>query len=798
MRWMLGMACLAGLPGLPMAHADDWPCFRGPNISGVSSEKLPFGDTDAISLEVAWKKPLGSGYSGISIVGDRLVTMFSDGKSDFVIALREKDGSELWRYELGPTYVGHDGSHTGPVATPAIAEKRVFALGPRGNLVALDLDSGSVIWKVDLPSDLKAPAPMYGFGASPLVLDGVLVVGVGGETAIAGLDPATGKVLWRVGNDTMQYQTPARFDWKGKPHVLAASDKFLYCLDAKTGEVAWEKEHGGNEHEAGILVPIPLGGSRVFMNSKRDSSVLVDLVPSDLGVEIKQVWEEKSLRSTFNLPILYGGHLYGYGGRLLTSVEPSSAKQLWRSRDPGDGFALIVDGRLIVLTKEGGVHVAAASGKGYEELASTTVFTDLAWTPPSFANGHIYARSLGEIARIDLRPGSREVRERDPVTPEVAYGSRLRSFLKDVGAASDKAPVVDSFMASIDSFPLIEAPDIVHFLYRGPASDMAVAGDFAGARQERAMRRLEGTDVFYYSTKLSPEARSSYVFYEDFRRILDPRNPRKVQTGVFNEDMDLSFTGEPLAMSWFAMPEWRQPPHLREPSGRRGRIETHELESAALGSKHTIDVYLPAGYDEGQRRYPVLYVHGGDAARRDGQYVESLDNLVGTTVRPMIAVFIRGSSMGQPKYPEMFGKELVPFVDEKYRTIAAADARANFGGGFSAFDATICTFKNPGLVGKLAVQSLYIFEFLRVMLEPMPSASELPLTIYIEWGRYDLHNPHEAWDVRKSDEEFVKELREKGFAVSGGEVVDGTGWPSWRNRTDVVLKFLFLKESSPP
>lgn len=797
-RWALWMTCVAVHASVPMVRADDWPSFRGPNFDGVSGEKLSFGESDAIALEVAWKRPLGSGYSGIALVGDRLVTMFSESKSDFVIALREKDGSELWRYDLGPTYAGHDGSHTGPIATPAIAGNRVLALGPRGNLVALQLDSGELLWKADLPADFKAPTPMYGFGASPLIVGGVLIVAVGGESALAGLDPGTGKVLWRAGKGGMQYQTPARFEWKNKPHLLAASDKFLFCVEPGTGETAWEVEHGGNEQESGILTPIPLGGPRVFMNSKRDASVLVDLIPNESGVELKQVWEEKSLRSTFNLPILYREHLYGYCSRFLTCVEPATAKQLWRSRAPGDGFTLIVDGRMIVLTKEGSVHLAAASPAGYEELASAAVFGDLAWTPPSFANGRLYARSLGEIARVDLRPATREVQASERPTADAAPGTRLRDFLQEVAAATDKGAVVDKFMSSIDSFPLLESPDIVHFIYRGPASDMAVAGDFLGARQERSMQHVEGTDVFYYSTRLEPEARSSYVFYEDFRRLLDPKNPRKAQIGIFTEDMDMSFTGAPLEMSWLAMPKWRLPKHLEEPSGPRGRVESHELDSAALGGKHTIDVYLPAGYEADDRRYPVLYVHGGDAARRDGRIVESLDNLIGKTVQPVLAVLLRGGSLGQPKYSEMFGKELIPFVDGKYRTIATAETRANFGGGFSAFDATLCTFKNPGTAAKLAVQSLFIFEFLRVMLEPLPTASDMPLTVHIEWGRYDLRNPHEAWDIRTSDAEFVKELRDKGFKVSGGEVLDGTGWPSWRNRTNVVLEALFPMPSNSP
>jgi outer membrane protein assembly factor BamB/enterochelin esterase-like enzyme len=792
----LALCCAAALLAPSAAQAADWPGFRGPRIDGIAAEKLPFAPQSGIEFEIAWKKALGSGYSGVSIVGDKLVTAFSDGKSDIVVGLRAKDGGEIWRHDLGPTYEGHDGSHTGPIATPLIVGNLAIVLGPRGNLVALNLDSGEVAWKLDLPTEFKAPPPFYGFGASPVLIEGVIILGVGGDTAIAGLDPASGKVLWKVGSDKIQYQTPAPFTWKGKPHVLAASDTMLYCIDPKSGAVAWEKQHGGSEHESGVLIPIPISGSRVFMNSKRDSSVLIDLVSQDSGVELKQVWEDKSLRSTFNLPILHGGNLYGYCSRFLTCVEPDGPKQLWRSRAPGDGFMLIADNRLIVLTKEGSIHIANASPAGYEEIAQAKVFNDLAWTPPSFANGRVYARSLGEIARIDLKSADRVAAKDKAADPLTVPGTAFAAVLKDLAASPDKSTLIDRFLGSHPDMPFIEQPDVVHFIYRGPAKDMAIAGDFIGARQEQPMKRVEGTDLFYYSTKLEPDVRASYIFYEDYKRILDPRNQRKAQTGVFNEDMDMSFTGQPLELSWFAMPNWRMPDHLREPSGPRGRIESHELDSAALGKKHTVEVYLPAGYESGDRRYPVLYVHGGEAAKREGMFVESLDNLLGKSVQPLIAVFIREGSFGQPKYPEMFGTELIPFIDGKYRTIAEPHGRANHGGGFSAFDAILCTLKLPGTVGKVAAQSLFIFDFLETMLQPIPEPSDPPLTIYIEWGRYDLRNPHEAWDIRKSDEKFVKELRDKGYKVTGGEVPDGTGWPSWRNRTNLVLETLFPVKST--
>jgi len=54
---------------------------------------------DRLRLEVVWKQPLGSGYSGVAVADGQVVTMLSDGKHDVVAAFNAADGRERWRYD---------------------------------------------------------------------------------------------------------------------------------------------------------------------------------------------------------------------------------------------------------------------------------------------------------------------------------------------------------------------------------------------------------------------------------------------------------------------------------------------------------------------------------------------------------------------------------------------------------------------------------------------------------------------------------------------------------------------------
>lgn len=133
---LIGFAAFAAVliaSWTPAAETGDWPGFRGARGDGVSDETGVFGD-GGVWLEVTWKRPLGKGYSGVSVADGRVVTMFSDGESDVVIGLDAVDGRERWRYAVAETYKGHDGSQDGPIATPVIADGRVFALGPAASL----------------------------------------------------------------------------------------------------------------------------------------------------------------------------------------------------------------------------------------------------------------------------------------------------------------------------------------------------------------------------------------------------------------------------------------------------------------------------------------------------------------------------------------------------------------------------------------------------------------------------------------------------------------------------------------
>ena len=794
------VAALLGLAWTAPAAADEWPGLRGPNHDGSAARGSGFGAGSGAPV-VRWRARLGSGYSGIAVSGGRAVTMFADGGDDVLAAFDEATGREVWRIRVGDRHRGINGSFDGPTSTPHIADGRVFALDPAGHLLAADLATGRELWRVDLPAREGAQKPEFGFVSSPLVAGGVVVVQVGGPGhAIVGFDPLTGERRWTLGDDVVQYQSPAVVRVGRRDIVVAVGDARLMGIDPASGEALFDQPHGGEPVwiAANSAVPMPAGNGRLFVKTHVDNSTMYRLVEAADGrISAKTLWTAPVLRQTYAVPVYHDGHLYGMNGRtVLTCVDAETGEMKWRTREAGDGFPTLAGDQIVLVTKSHTLHVGPASPEGWKERARLELFDDVSWTFPTVVGDALFARSMGELVRVDWKAEGASF----PAARPAIASPTLARFLEDLERVPDRAAAVDAFLARLGPGPLVDPPDRVVFLYRGPARDVAIASDVIGIRREDPLNRVPGTDLFYYEAQVEPASRVSYQFIPDFGRPgPDARNPRRVPGAEPGEEA-----------SSLAMPGWVEPAHLAEaPEGRRGRLETVEFASSLRpGAKATLHVYLPAGYDRGGGRYPVAYVLDGDGARAQGLVPRSLDNLIPERVAPALVVFHGRMEWGswKPSPPEavrarieLLVKEVVPLIDARFPTMPEPAARAVVGQGVDSVTAIAAAFAPPGLFGALGVQSVFLLDVVEDFLKPQVRlASERPLRLYHDWGLYGLASTREARDLRAANRRFNEYLRSKGYEPGGGEAKDGDGWASWRNRTDKLLGALFPPAAQDP
>jgi enterochelin esterase-like enzyme/outer membrane protein assembly factor BamB len=782
---LLGLTICIALLTSPATRPADWPRWRGPNQDGIAPESGMFG-IEPFALKLAWSRPLGLGYSGISVVDGRLVTMLADGEFDDLVAIDVSSGEEIWRYRIAVMSPSKGGSEGGPTSVPSIDDGIVYGLGARGDLFAVRMKDGSELWSKRLDRDLGAPPPHFGFTTAPLVVDDLLFVQAGGADgrSLVGLRKTTGEVVWSVGDDAVAYQSPILATLAGRLQIVAYTGKQAMGLVPESGEILWSHEHGMGQE--GSSSPVMLGGDRILLPGYQ-STAAIRISRSGDGYAVDEVWRSSSLKGSFATPVVHEEFIYGFSGDFLTCVSAEDGETVWKSRPPGGNGLIVVDGHLVIFGAQGAIVVAQASPDGFEEKTRVKVSEHGSQTYPSFADGTIFVRNTRDIAAVTITHDIAPVADRVSTPP----ANDFEAFVRKIERSEDSQQQIDEFMNAQERFPIVERNELVHFVYRGNVDDVAITGTMTEVQVEEPLERIGSSDLYYKTYPIEAGARWEYRFNVDFENPQpDPLNPRRVPSG----------DGE---VSELVMPGWTAPRHIEPYTGSApGRVESFELQSKILGNTRQIKVYLPPGYDGGTDAYPILILEDGEAWLELADLPNSLNNLIGNKISPLIAVFVEmpkraaRDEMGGPRaadHVRMLADELVPRLDESYRTLGGPESRGIVGTASGALMAAFTVIERPEVFGKSGGLSIQLFE---------PLTSELMTAIeqkkggaatqfLIIWNRYELRREDWGLDFGEDSRRMMEALRTNGYDVDGGEVQDGAGWGSWRAHVAELLESFF-------
>ncbi len=757
------------------ASGERWGQFRGPTALADALPDSEFG------LAVAWTRDLGSGYSSVSIADGKAITMYTSDDVDVVVALDAATGDEVWRYRLGEKYTGHDGSTDGPLSTPAIGDDTVYVLGPNGQLVALGLDDGAEKWRRDLGED-DSSTPDYGYTSSPVIAGELVILATGGEGhSITAFDSDTGKPRWAIGDDSVSYQTPILIELGEHLVLVAPTDRFLQALDPKTGELLWQHQHTDGQRGEDSAHVTPVDDQRFLV--KYDRGAKLYQAKSD-GIE--ELWETNAFANTYAIPVLVDDHFYGFTGAFLTAASIETGEIAWRSRSPGGRGLSLIGSTLAINAPNGDLVLVDPSPEGYRELTRTAALEQGDYAFPSFANDTFVVRNLQQIAalRVD-RSAAPRVAEVDPADRLKGELGQWIANLETLPEAERQA-AVDARSAEVEATPLFEDDGLVHFVLRGEFEDVGLGGDLVPQGQNVGLHRLAGTDLYFTSLELDPKAQYTYFFTVDYGQpSTDPHNPYSVDNGF-------------VVFSELRMPEWPTSPHLEQPApdAPRGALDTFQFHSEILDNTRELKIWRPADYGrDPETRYPLLVVNHGDNLLRGGLMQNTLDNLVGHSVAPLIAVFVPrldAVEYGGPSaddYTRFLIEELLPHVDRHYLT--DGKSRAIMGPGSAGVAAVYAAFQHPEVFQKAATQSFYPISPAEDRLPEMISAATAkPEHVYVVWSHHDY-----AFDpARRSDDAskaLVEQMKSAGVGHTEHIADYSPGWGGWRGQDDEVLATLF-------
>jgi len=388
-------------------QAPDWPRFRGPDGSGVSTETAWNPRALAGNPRILWTANVGIGLSNFSAQGDRLFTMGWKDHQDSVMCLDVSSGKEIWRYSYPRATVDPYGTQT----TPVIDGEYLYALGNHGESFCLGTADGALLWKKNIVTDYKAFYPVHNFGASP-VIDGDLLLLNANDSGIA-LDKRTGNLVWNSSAtvtadlSVQSYATPTLDDVNGSRCALLFAGLGLYSVEVKTGKVDWFFSWDMGS-VLNVATPVRFENKVLISSAEVGLGTLLDMAGDKPAV----LWQNDSMRIHTNASVYIDGCLYGCcgdaGGGYPTSlrcVDAGSGEVKWEQRMKLSSVTGAA-GRLIILDESGKLRIAETTPTAYTEISSwqlPTSFLPKWWTPPLLYRGRIYCRNLmGELVCIDV------------------------------------------------------------------------------------------------------------------------------------------------------------------------------------------------------------------------------------------------------------------------------------------------------------------------------------------------------------------------------------------------------------
>lgn len=437
------------------AKTSDWPRVLGPTNDAHSPETHLLKTWGQNEPKPVWEVQMGEAYNSPAISGDFCVIFHALEDKETIECLHRETGKRFWSQDYPVSYQDRYGFGNGPRGSPVIADGIVVTFGVTAELRAFDLKTGKALWQHDLRKEYNAPQDFFGAGGTPLILDGRVIVNVGGKKAliednegmrdrktklaeagvsVAAFDLQNGKVVWTVEDAWgASYASPIPAKLHGQTKVLiyagGESDPAtggLMCVDPASGKLHSKFPWRSEDYIQAIgtsPVVIP-EKNRAFITTAYPKGRPLGgvMVEYDTEFQVKEVWQSKKLAVHWMNPVYHDGHLYAIDGETepksrLVCVNADTGAEVWEQHIEWEdaefskltgranptrlsilrASLLKADGAFLCLGETGSLHWLDLSPAGAKVLAQSQPFYALnTWSLPALSHGLIYVRQQSQ------------------------------------------------------------------------------------------------------------------------------------------------------------------------------------------------------------------------------------------------------------------------------------------------------------------------------------------------------------------------------------------------------------------
>lgn len=412
MKLRIAHLFVVGLLLTAVAHAENWPQWRGPNLNGLSGEKnLPVRWSP--EENIVWKLAL-PGLSGSTPIvwRDFVFLNVGDGDNLEFWCVERKKGTVLWKKPLGAGNVKMR-KHNMSSPSPVTDGRSVYVMTGTGILKGFDF-SGKELWSRDIQKDYGQFGLNWGYASSPLLMDDSLYVQVlhGMKTDdpsyVMRIDKKTGKTLWKVERSTAairespdSYTTPGLLRYGKNVEIVITGGDCVTGHDPANGRELWRANGLNPENEPFYrIVASPVIFNDIIYAPTRVKPLLA-LKAGGRG----DITSSHLLWSTVNgpdvpTPVTDGKYFYVVNDRgIMWCLDAKTGQEIYGQQRIKSGTysssPVLADDK-IYITNEDGLTTVVKAGPKFEVL-SENALNDYCLSSPAISGGQIFIRTSGQL-----------------------------------------------------------------------------------------------------------------------------------------------------------------------------------------------------------------------------------------------------------------------------------------------------------------------------------------------------------------------------------------------------------------
>jgi outer membrane protein assembly factor BamB len=291
--------------------------------------------------------------------------------------------------------------------TPVIVDGKVVCHFGAMGTAGIDAATGEVLWQRKFEIN-----HIVGPGSSPVAYKNLVILTCDGgdQQFVVALDAASGDTVWKQDRPPIRiedpdlrkaYCTPLLIDVAGREELVIPGAQWFVAYEPATGNEIWRVDHGAGYSN----VPRPVfDGKNVFCDTGFNKAQLWAVRADGEGdvTDTNVLWRCTEQMPTMPSPVISDGRIYIVSeGGVASCLEAATGKPVYPKKRIGGQFSaspMLGAGRIYYCSQEGRTTVAAASDT-FELLAENDLDGKL-MASPAAVDGDLILRTDTHLYRI--------------------------------------------------------------------------------------------------------------------------------------------------------------------------------------------------------------------------------------------------------------------------------------------------------------------------------------------------------------------------------------------------------------